>query len=61
MDRGPYRRTQGDGTMPAMTELVTRARREGTRELLLTGGLIVVYTGLRGMARALGAIESVMP
>jgi hypothetical protein len=43
-----------------MTELVTSARRKGTRELLLTGGLIVVYTGLRGTARALAAIESVM-
>jgi hypothetical protein len=60
MDRGPYRRTQGDGTMADMTEVVTRARREGTRELLLTGSLIVVYTGLRGMARALGALESVI-
>jgi hypothetical protein len=61
MDRGRYRRTQGDGTMADMTELVIRARREGTRELLLTSSLIVVYTGLRGMARALGALESVIP
>jgi hypothetical protein len=60
MDRGRYRRTQGDGTMADMTEVVTRARREGPRELLLTSSLIVVYTGLRGMARALGALESVI-
>jgi hypothetical protein len=46
--------------MPAMTELVTTARRKGTGELLLTSGLIVLYTGLRGTARALGAIESVV-
>jgi hypothetical protein len=46
--------------MAHMTELVTSARRKGTRELLLTGGLIVLYTSLRGTARALGAIESVM-
>ena len=46
--------------MAHMTELVTSARRKGTRELLLTGGLIVLYAGLRGTARALGAIESVM-
>jgi hypothetical protein len=60
MDSRRYRRRQGDFTMAAMTDLVINARREGTRELLLTSGLIVVYTGLRGMARALGAIESVV-
>lgn len=43
--------------MAVMTELVTTARRKGTGELLLTSGLIVLYTGLRGTARALGAIE----
>jgi hypothetical protein len=43
-----------------MTDLVTNARRRGTGELLITGGLIVVYTGLRGTARALGAIENVV-
>ena len=44
--------------MTAMTELVTTARREGTSELLLTSGLLVVYMSLRGTARALGALES---
>ena len=39
--------------MAAMTELVTTARREGTGELLLTSGLIVLYMSLRGTARAL--------
>ena len=46
--------------MAAMTELLISARPKGTRELLLTGSLIVLYTSLRGTARALGAIESVM-
>ena len=46
--------------MAAMTELVTTARREGTGELLLTSSLIVLYMSLRGTARALGAIESVV-
>ena len=41
-----------------MTELVTNARREGTAELLLTSSLLVLYVGLRGTARALGALES---
>jgi hypothetical protein len=45
----------------AMTERVIAARREGTGELLLTGGLLVLYVGLRGTARALGALESVVP
>jgi len=43
-----------------MTELVTTARRKGTRELLLTSSLLVVYTGLRGTARALAAVQSIM-
>jgi hypothetical protein len=43
-----------------MTALVTSARREGPGELLLTGGLLALYVGLRGTARALGAIESVV-
>jgi hypothetical protein len=42
-----------------MSQLAT-ARREGTGELLLTGGLLVVYVSLRGTARALGALESVI-
>jgi hypothetical protein len=42
-----------------MSQLAT-ARREGTGELLLTGGLLVIYVGLRGTARALGALESVI-
>jgi hypothetical protein len=46
--------------MAAMTELVTTARRKGTGELLLTSGLLVLYTGLRGTARALGALEQVV-
>ena len=46
--------------MADMTDLVTTARRKGTGELLLTGSLIVLYTGLRGTARALGAIETVV-
>ena len=46
--------------MAAMTELVTTARREGTGELLLTSSLIVLYMSLRGTARALGALESVV-
>ena len=46
--------------MENMTDLVTSARRKGTGELLITGGLIVLYTGLRGTARALGAIEHVV-
>jgi hypothetical protein len=46
--------------MAAMTELVTTARRQGRGELLLTGGLLVVYVGLRGTARALGAVERVV-
>jgi hypothetical protein len=43
----------------AMTELVTSARERGTGELLLTSGLLVLYVGLRGTARALGALETV--
>jgi hypothetical protein len=43
----------------AMTQLAT-ARREGTGELLLTSGLLVLYLSLRGTARALGALESAM-
>ena len=39
---------------------LANARREGTGELLLTGGLLVLYVSLRGTARALGAIESVI-
>jgi hypothetical protein len=46
--------------MESMTELVTTARRKGTGELLLTSGLLVVYTSLRGTARALGALEHVV-
>jgi hypothetical protein len=43
-----------------MTQLMTNARREGTGELLLTSSLLVVYVSLRGTARALGALESVV-
>ena len=45
--------------MTPMSQLAT-ARREGTSELLLTGGLLVIYVSLRGTARALGALESVI-
>jgi hypothetical protein len=40
-----------------MTERITSARREGTGELLVTSGLLVLYMSLRGTARALGALE----
>ena len=43
--------------MTPMSQLAN-ARREGTGELLLTGGLLVLYVSLRGTARALGALES---
>ncbi len=46
--------------MAAMTELVTTARRQGRGELLLTSGLLLLYTSLRGTARALGALEHVV-
>ena len=46
--------------MTDMTDLVTTARRKGTGEFLVTSGLIVLYTSLRGTARALGAIEHVV-
>jgi hypothetical protein len=42
-----------------MSQLAT-ARREGAGELLLTGGLLVLYVSLRGTARALGALESAL-
>ena len=45
--------------MAAMTELVTNARREGTGELFLTSGLLVLYVGLRGTAGRLGALGTV--
>ena len=47
--------------MAPMTDIVTTARRKGTGELLITSSLLVLYTGLRGTARALGAIEQVVP
>ena len=43
--------------MTTMTERITSARREGTGELLVTSGLLVLYMSLRGTARALGALE----
>jgi hypothetical protein len=60
MDTGPFQRFSGGPTVGAMTERVSAARREGTGELLLTGGLLVLYVSLRGTARALGALESVV-
>jgi hypothetical protein len=59
MDRGPKAILRGADTVTAMTQLAA-ARREGTGELLLTSGLLVLYVGLRGTARALGALESVV-
>jgi hypothetical protein len=41
---------------PASPRMIT-ARRGA---LLLTGGLLVLYVGLRGTARALGALEAVV-
>ena len=46
--------------MTAMTQQLAAARREGTGELILTSGLLVLYVSLRGTARALGALESVV-
>jgi hypothetical protein len=59
MDVGPKAILREADTVTAMTQLAT-ARREGTGELLLTSGLLVLYMSLRGTARALGAIESVV-
>jgi hypothetical protein len=57
MDADPKAILRGGATVTAMSHLAN-ARREGTRELLVTGGLLVVYMSLRGTARALGALES---
>ena len=46
--------------MSPMAHRVIAARREGTGELLLTGGLLALYVSLRGTARALGALEAVV-
>jgi hypothetical protein len=59
MDGGPFDCSIEAATVTAMTALAT-ARREGTGELLLTSGLLVLYMSLRGTARALGALESVV-
>ena len=59
MDGGPKALPRKADTVTAMTQLAT-ARREGTGELILTSGLLVLYVSLRGTARALGAIESVV-
>jgi hypothetical protein len=59
MDSGPKAILREADTVTAMTQLAA-ARREGTGELILTGGLLVLYMSLRGTARALGAIESVV-
>jgi hypothetical protein len=42
-----------------MTSLAT-ARRDGAGEALITGGLLLLYVGLRGTGRALAALESVV-
>jgi hypothetical protein len=59
MDGGPKAILREADTVTAMSQLAT-ARREGTGELLLTGGLLVLYVSLRGTARALRGIESVV-
>jgi hypothetical protein len=59
MDGGPKAILRKADSVTAMTQLAV-ARREGTGELLLTSGLLVVYMSLRGTARALGALESVV-
>jgi hypothetical protein len=59
MDGGPIDCSIEAATVIAMSALAT-ARREGTGELLLTSGLLVLYMSLRGTARALGALESVV-
>jgi hypothetical protein len=59
MDADPKAILREADTVTAMAHLAS-ARREGTGELLLTSGLLVLYMGLRGTARALGAIESVV-
>jgi hypothetical protein len=51
---------RGAVSVTAMTQHLAAARREGTGELLLTSGLLVLYVSLRGTARALGALESVV-
>jgi hypothetical protein len=44
-----------------MTSIATTtSRRDGAGEVLLTGGLLVLYVGLRGTGRALAALESVV-
>jgi hypothetical protein len=43
-----------------MTSLATTARRDGAGEVLLTGGLLLLYMSLRGTGRALAALESVV-
>jgi hypothetical protein len=59
MDRSPKAILRKADTVTPMTHLAA-ARREGTGELLLTGSLLVLYMSLRGTARALGALESVV-
>jgi len=44
----------------AMTSIASNAGRDGAGEILLTGGLLVLYVSLRGTGRALAALESVV-
>jgi hypothetical protein len=60
MDAGPKAILREADTVSTMTHQLAAARREGTGELLLTSGLLVLYMSLRGTARALGALESVV-
>lgn len=46
--------------MSVMTSIAPTARRDGAGEVLLTGGLLVLYVGLRSTGRALAALESVV-
>jgi hypothetical protein len=59
MDAGPQAIPREADTVTAMSHLAA-ARREGTGELLVTSGLLVLYVSLRSAARALGALESVV-
>ena len=46
--------------MPTMSSLTPPQRRDGAAEMLITGGLLMLYVGLRGTSRALGVLESVV-
>jgi len=56
----PFQPPREVRTVSVMTSLATTARRDGAGEVLLTGGLLMLYVGLRGTGRALAALESVV-